>query len=139
MVVTALLRAGAGPRSTYLLTTTGRRTGQLRTTPVTLIEDSSGRWLVAPYGSVLWVWNVRAAPVVELRRGRRQERLCAEEAGPDAAGRVLRRYAQSVPITRPYFDARPGDPETDFAAEAARHPVFRLTGDAGGRGQEVPA
>ncbi len=127
VVMAALLKAGAGPRSTYLLTTTGRRTGRPRTTPVTLIEGSSGRWLVAPYGSVPWVWNVRAAPVVELRRGGRRERLQAEEAGPAAAGPVLRQYAQSVTITRPYFDARPGDPETEFAAEAARHPVFRLT------------
>lgn len=127
VVVTALLKAGAGPRSTYLLTTTGRRTGQPRTTPVTLVQGSSGRWLVSPYGTVAWVWNVRAAPVVELRRGRRRERLQAEEAGPDAAGPVLRQYARSVPVTRPYFDASPGDPETAFAAEAARHPVFRLT------------
>jgi deazaflavin-dependent oxidoreductase (nitroreductase family) len=127
VVVTALLRAGIGPRSTYLLTTTGRRTGQPRTTPVTLVQDGSGRWLVSPYGTVAWVWNVRAAPVVELRRGGRRERLQAEEAGPDAAGPVLRQYARSIPVTRPYFDARPQDPDTAFAAEAARHPVFRLT------------
>jgi hypothetical protein len=31
-----------------------------------------------------------------------------------------------VPVTRPYFDARPDDPVERFAAEAAEHPVFRL-------------
>ena len=36
-----LVRLGIGGKSTYLLTTTGRRTGQQRTTPVILVEK---RW-----------------------------------------------------------------------------------------------
>ena len=126
-VVAALLKAGTGPKSTYLLTTTGRRSGLPRTTPVTLMEDETGRWLVAPYGNVSWVHNVRSSRAVELSRGRRRERLSAEEVNATAAGPVLRRYLRSLPVTRPYFDVRPDDPETAFAAEAARHPVFRLT------------
>lgn len=126
-VIAVLLKAGAGPKSTYLLTRTGRCSGLRRTTPVTLMEDEMDRWLVAPYGNVSWVHNVRSSPAVELRRGRRRERLSAEEVSATSAGPVLRRYVRSVPITRPYFDAGRDDPETAFAAEAARHPVFRLT------------
>jgi hypothetical protein len=47
-VITALIRAGAGGRANYLLTNVGRRTGQSRTTPVTLVENNDGRWLVSP-------------------------------------------------------------------------------------------
>lgn len=126
-VLTGLLKVGLGPRSTYLMTTTGRRSGLPRTTPVTLVEDATGRWLVAPYGPVSWVRNVRACPHVELRRGRRREHLRVDELDAAAAGPVLRRYAATVAITRPYFDADPDDPDASFAAEADRHPTFRLT------------
>ena len=126
-VVTALLKVGTSPKSTYLLTTTGRRSGLPRTTPVTLIEGETDRWLVSPYGNVSWVHNVRASSAIELRRGRRRERLNAEEVDAAAAAPVLRRYVRSVPVTRPYFDVGPDDPEAAFAAEAMRHPVFRLT------------
>jgi hypothetical protein len=39
---------------------------------------------------------------------------------------VLRRYIADVPITRPYFDASADSPLEAIAAEAGRHPVFRL-------------
>jgi deazaflavin-dependent oxidoreductase (nitroreductase family) len=126
IVMTALLKAGVGPTSTYLVTTTGRRSGQLRTTPVTLVEHGTDRWLVAPYGTVSWVHNVRAHPVVELRRGRHRERLRAQEVTADTAGPVLHKYVRTVAVTRPYFDAAPDDPDAAFVDEAAKHPVFRL-------------
>lgn len=61
-IMAPLVRLGIGGRSTYLLTTTGRKTGQPRTTPVILVENDAERWLVAPYGPVAWVYNVRAQP-----------------------------------------------------------------------------
>jgi len=82
LVITALIRAGTGGRANYLLTTVGRRTGQSRTTPVTLVENADGRWLVSPYGNVGWVYNVRAHPQVTLRQGQRTEVARAEEAVP---------------------------------------------------------
>ncbi|KGM15674.1 hypothetical protein N867_06475, partial [Actinotalea fermentans ATCC 43279 = JCM 9966 = DSM 3133] len=74
-VMSALVRAGLGPRRTYLLTVVGRTTGRPFTTPVSLVERDGERWLVAPYGAVSWVRNARAAGVVTVRRGRRVERL----------------------------------------------------------------
>ena len=45
LTATTLLHLGIGGKSTYLLTTTGRGTGQKRTTPVTLVEtDAEGGW-----------------------------------------------------------------------------------------------
>ena len=125
-LVTALLRLGLGPGSTYLMTTTGRVSGQPRTTPVTLVEGDDGRWLVAPYGPVAWVHNVRATPGVSLRRGNRTLHLTAVEVPAPVAAPVLRRYVQQVAVTRPFFDAGPAAPVEAFEREAARHPVFAL-------------
>jgi deazaflavin-dependent oxidoreductase (nitroreductase family) len=125
-IVGMLVRRGVGPRSTYLLGVVGRRTRQLRTTPVTLVETDEGRWLVAPYGAVGWVHNVRAAGHATLRRGRRIEEVTVVELGPQQAAPVLRAYMTKARIVRPYFDVTPESPIEDFVAEAPRHPVFAL-------------
>lgn len=85
-----------------------------------------GRWLVAPYGTVAWVHNARAAGRVELRRGRRAETCRLAELPPDEAAPVLRAYLRNVAIVRPFFDVTTRSPLADFVAEAPRHPVFRL-------------
>ena len=125
-VIAALIRAGVGGSANYLLTTIGRRTGQPRTTPVTVIEHAGGRWLVSPYGNVGWVYNVRAHPQITLQRGRQTDVVRAEEVPPEVAGPVLKQYLGRVRVTAPYFDARSGDPVAEFVKEARQHPVFRL-------------
>lgn len=122
-----LVRLGIGGKSTYLLTTTGRRTGQQRTTPVILVENDGQRWLVSPYGTVAWVHNVRAQPQIALRRGGRSETLHAEEVDSATAGPVLQRYLRNARVTAPFFDAKGDDPVEKFIEEAPRHPVFKLT------------
>lgn len=109
-----------------LLTVRGRTSGRPRTTPVRVMKHGGRRYLVGPYGEVGWVRNARAAGEVSLRRGRHSASYAVVECRPDEAGPVLKAYARVEPITRPYFDARPSDPPPAFAAEAARHPVFRL-------------
>ena len=126
-LMAVLLRWGVGPASSYLLTTTGATTGRRRTTPVTLVETDGCRWLVAPYGPVGWVHNVRATPEVSLRRGRTTRLLRVREVDAETAGPVLRRYVGQVPVTAPFFTAAAGDPVAAFVAEASRHPVFALT------------
>jgi deazaflavin-dependent oxidoreductase (nitroreductase family) len=125
-VIGVLIRAGVVPHS-YLLTTTGRRTGRVRTNPVTLVEHGERRWLVAPYGPVSWVLNARAAGRVVLRR--RGQRLdCAlREVSAAEAGPILKEYIAMARPTRPYFHATPDAPVEEFVAEAGRHPVFELT------------
>jgi deazaflavin-dependent oxidoreductase (nitroreductase family) len=122
-----LIRLGIGGRSTYLLTTTGRKSGQQRTTPVILVEKDGQRWLVSPYGMVAWVHNVRAHPEIALRHGRRTEMLHAEEADAVTAGPILQSCVRNVRVTVPFFDAKGDDPVEKFVEEAPRHPVFRLT------------
>jgi deazaflavin-dependent oxidoreductase (nitroreductase family) len=130
-LVRTLLRIGLGPRYTYLLTVRGRRTGTRYSTPVTLVEEGANRWLVAPYGDVSWVRNARAAGQVTLSRGRRSETVAIVELGPAEAAPVLKQYVTEIPITRPFFDAKPDSSLAAFVAEAHRHPVFRIQGQTG--------
>jgi len=125
-LVRLLLKLGLMPGPTYLLTVPGRRTGRPLSTPVTLVEQAGARWLVAPYGDVAWVRSARAAGQITLSRGRRSETVPIRELSPADAAPVLQRYITRVPITRPYFDVKPGSPLGDFISEAPRHPVFAL-------------
>lgn len=128
-IIGAFIRAGLVPNS-YMLTTKGRKTGQLRTTPVTLVERDGRRWLVAPYGPVSWVHNARAVGRVSVnRRGHRLE-CTVREVPPEEAGPVLKDYVKLARPTRPYFDAAPDSSVEEFVAEANRHPVFELIPDS---------
>jgi deazaflavin-dependent oxidoreductase (nitroreductase family) len=125
-VFTGLLaRAGIGP--VHLLTTRGRKTGQAHTNPVLPVERAGKRWLVAPYGTVSWVHNARAAGRVSLRHGRKTRDYAIREVSPGEAGPILKRYVAIAGITRAYFRAGKDSPVDDFVAEADRHPVFELT------------
>ena len=126
LLVRPLAKLGlTGPR-TYLLTVAGRRTGQPWSTPVSIVQEGGERWLVAPYGDRGWVKNARAAGWVELRRGRRRERLAVEELGPEEAVPVLREYYRRGRVTRPFFDVSLDSSHEEWLAEAPRHPVFSL-------------
>ena len=96
--------------------------------PVTPVVVDGRRYLVAPYGPVDWVLNLRAAGEGVLQRGSRAERFRAEELGPDAAAPVLKHYVQQVPIVRSQFPTAPPDADlAAFAAVARDHPVFAIT------------
>lgn len=125
-VVKPLAKRGLAGRSVYVLAVRGRKSGRRYETPVTLIEDGE-RWLVAPYGEVNWVRNAKAAGEVELTRARRTEALHIEEATPEQAAPVLKQYLKAVAVVRPFFDVKPESSIEDFAREAPRHPVFRLS------------
>lgn len=125
-LIAPLIRAGL-VRNTYLLTTRGRISGELRTTPVVLVERDGRRWLVAPYGVVPWVHNVRAAGEVTLRRRGRTLRCTAREVKTaEEAAPVLKQYLSLTGPPRRYFHAGKHDPVELFVAEAPAHPVFEL-------------
>jgi len=126
-LMTRMLSRGKGPPEIWLITVPGRRTGRPYTTPVSLVEDEGSRWLVAPYGEVGWVRNLRASGLLTLTRGERSEDLRAAELEPGEAGPVLRRYLAANRMIKRYFDARADSPDEALEAEAARHPVFRLS------------
>lgn len=128
-VLGTMLRAGLGPKPMRLLSTTGRKTGRVRTTPVVPVEHGGRRWLVSPFGEVGWVRNARASGHAWLRRGRSSEEVAVSEVEPTQAIPVLRRYLSAKPTgqyVRSYFDVRPDSADAAFAAEAPRHPVFEI-------------
>ncbi|MDY7103666.1 MAG: nitroreductase family deazaflavin-dependent oxidoreductase [Actinomycetota bacterium] len=129
-VVAALLRFGLPMGPLRLLETTGRRSGERRSTPVALTRHGGDRWIVSPFGDVHWVHNVRADPVGHLVRLRRPEPVTLVEVGADTAAPVIaafRRSYRAVPFIRPAFDTDGHADVAAFRREATRHPVFRVT------------
>jgi deazaflavin-dependent oxidoreductase (nitroreductase family) len=126
-LMTRMLSHGKGPPEIWLITVPGRRSGRHYTTPVSPVEADGTRWLVAPYGEVEWVRNLRAAGRLTLTRGERSEDVAAAEVDPKEAASVLRRYLAANRMIKRYFDATADSPDEVLEAEAARHPVFRLS------------
>ena|ERR1700682_4178603 len=113
--------------TTSLLTVRGRKSGQPHTVPVTLVEQDGHRFLVAPYGVVQWVRNIRAAGTATLTRGRRSEVISVTELPAQEAAPVLKQYLLQVRVVRPYFDVAKDASLEAFELEAPRHPVFQIT------------
>ncbi|MGZ3598364.1 MAG: nitroreductase family deazaflavin-dependent oxidoreductase [Ktedonobacterales bacterium] len=138
MLTRTLLRAGFkvnGPKNVpmYMLTVRGRKSGQPRTTPIVVIEQDGKRYLVAPFGEVDWVRNLRAAGEATLTRGRRTEAVRAKELPRDEASLVLRRSLEHgrVPsFLAKYFEVTTQSSPAEFEEAAARHPVFLLQSPA---------
>jgi deazaflavin-dependent oxidoreductase (nitroreductase family) len=126
-IMVFMLRKGVAPPGLYLLTVPGRKTGIARTTPIATLENSEGRWLVAPFGPDGWARNARAAGRVTLGRGSTIESFTVTELQAAEAAPILKQYLAEHPFTvGAYFDVDKNAPLEEFAAEAARHPVFRL-------------
>jgi deazaflavin-dependent oxidoreductase (nitroreductase family) len=123
------LRKGRGPSFITLLTVTGQRTGQARTTPVVPVEADGRTWLVSAFGDVAWVRNTRAAGRLALGRGGDRTTYEAHELPAAEAVPVLRRYLSmpSERFVRSLFDVTARSSDEAIAAEAPRHPVFALT------------
>jgi hypothetical protein len=121
-------RAGEGDR--HILSVAGRKTGQPHSTPVDVMEQGGRRWLVAPYGVTNWVRNARAAGEVNRQGSPLRD-------PPDRGGGARRQrpgplaVLREVPVIRPYFDVSLKSSDEEFAAEAPRHPVFRLISPPG--------
>jgi len=128
-LTTALLRAGVKLGTMSLLTVRGRKSGQPHTVLVLLVEQDGERWLVAPYGVVQWVRNIRAAGTATLTRSRRSEAISVTELPAREAAPVLKQYLL-LPVSagvRSYFDVTKDAPLEAFEREAPRHPVFKIT------------
>ncbi|MEV2274945.1 nitroreductase/quinone reductase family protein [Nocardiopsis sp. NPDC049922] len=126
--VSGFVKYGVCPPDLHLLTTRGRTSGFLRTTPVSVLDSDRGRYLVAPYGAVDWVRNLRKDGFATLRQGGWIELAIVRELDAEEAAPVLREYLDHPRafVVGPYFEAPPEAPDEDFAAEAHRHPVFEI-------------
>ena len=116
---------------TVMLTTVGRRTGETRRTPVSLIHRNRHLYLVAPYGPVGWVWNARAAGTLRITGSvdgaKTDTEYAVREVDAIEAGPVLKDYWETASAVRSYFDVPKGAPVEAFVREAHCHPVFELS------------
>ena len=99
-VARRLLAAGVPMGPNALITIAGRRSGLPRTTPVTIVESSGRRWLLAPFGEVNWVRNLRAAGRATITVRRRTEHVTAVELTPTEAIAFFRDVLR--PLVRQY-------------------------------------
>lgn len=130
-----MARLGLGADYRHILSVRGRKTGKIYSVPVDVMSDGDDRWLVAPYGEVGWVRNARAAREVTLARGGHRETVRVEELSAEECTPVLRKYLTEVSVTRPYFDVTPSSSDQEFAAEAPKHPAFRILSPNAGKGR----
>lgn len=131
VMTSALLRAGIrltgfGKYPMYLLTVRGRKSGQPRTISISILERDGKRYLGAPYGTVNWVRNLRAAGEATLTRGRRTEVVRAIELPPSEAALVLRDEVRDGNPFMRFFGVTAASSPAEFERAAASHPVFVL-------------
>ena len=94
-----LARFGMSSR-TGVLTTTGRHSGQPRSTPVDLIRFDGHVHVVGIYGAKAWVLNLRANPACTVR-GRGGERAHVAVELPVAEGAPVLGIELVLPVSQP--------------------------------------
>lgn len=129
-VMIGLQKVGVGgDKGPVVLTVPGRKSGKLRSTPVTPMIVDGRRYVVGGLPGADWTANVRAAGEATVRQGRRTDRVRMVEMPVEEARPLLREFPVLVPtgvsfmknaglVTGPHPD--------EFEALAGRCPVFRL-------------
>jgi hypothetical protein len=128
----ALLRRGLAVGSQHLLSIAGRKSGVVRSTPVSIAVVDGERYIVAAFADANWVLNARAAGEGVLSRGRRDERVRLVELSVEARGPVLRAFLEQVRGGVRFFGGQGPD---DVVRSADRYPVFRI--ETAAEGQEA--
>ncbi len=89
-----------------LLTTTGRKSGAARTTPLLFLRDNDNLVVIASYGGADrhpdWWLNLRNHPDAEAQVFAERRLVRAEEVTGDERARLWERIARSYPIYRFY-------------------------------------
>jgi deazaflavin-dependent oxidoreductase (nitroreductase family) len=127
--VAGLTRLGVSVWGSRVLEVKGRRSGELRRTPVNLLTIGRTQYVVSPRGEGQWVRNVRAAGGrLDLLVGRRRTHYVAAELPDEDKVPVLRAYLARWKVeTGVFFDGvGPDASDESIAAIAHRHPVFVL-------------
>jgi F420H(2)-dependent quinone reductase len=89
-----------------LLTTTGRRTGQPRTWPLTYLREGDRLIIIASNGGQpnhpAWYLNLRATPQVSVQLGDRVRRMIAQTTEGDERARLWSRVVEEYPAYAEY-------------------------------------
>ena len=118
---------GLPPNFMAVLEVRGRRSGQLRSTPVVIATLEDKQYLVSMLGPDSdWVRNVEASHgAAVLRHGRRRRvqlvQIPAEQRAP-----ILREYVRIATSGRTHFPIAVDAALSEFAAIAKDYPVYRI-------------
>ncbi|KLO34000.1 deazaflavin-dependent nitroreductase family protein [Mycobacterium nebraskense] len=127
MMVVQRLGIPTGPA--MVLTVPGRKSGRLRSTPMTPFEFRGSLYVVAGYPGADWAANARAAGAGTLSRGRRSQEVRIVELSAGEARPVLRAFPAKVPVGVSFAKrsgmVRDGTAD-EFEALAGRLAVFRF-------------
>jgi len=128
-VIVLLQRLGIAFLSFHLLSVAGRKTGRLRTTPVSPFSVEGRRYIVS-FGQTEWVRNAQAAGWGILARGRRRQRVRLIALDLEDRRPILRQFPAQVPAGVRFFVQvgavrPPADPDA-FAEAAPVLAVFRV-------------
>src|SRR5919204_6315492 len=90
-ITTTLIRLGVRPDPRMaLLTIRGRNTGRERTVPMGVFDRDGRKYIVAAFGEVNWVLNLRASGAATITQGKHKARYAAEQVHGEEAALVLR-------------------------------------------------
>ncbi len=114
--------------ATRVLETVGRRSGQVRRTPIAVVRSRGRSYLVSPDRSRDWVRNLAVHPECTVVSRDETFAARAEAVGPDESIRVIRTYLQSmtVPWALRAFPIGPEAGDTEIAEHLATIAVLRL-------------
>jgi deazaflavin-dependent oxidoreductase (nitroreductase family) len=120
---------GLTMKNTQTLTVRGRVSGAMHSVPVSPLEYDGSRYLVAPRGTTQWARNIRAAGEGQLQLGRKKERITVQEIDDATKPPILRAYLKvwESEMKKFFEGVGPDSPEDALRAEAAHHPVFKIT------------
>lgn len=126
--VRRLVRMGISVWGARDLRLRGRKSGEMRSNVVNLLDLDGERYLVAPRGTTEWVKNLRAAGEGELRVGRRVESFVADELADAEKVPVLRAYLKrwKWEVGRFFEGIGTDSSDADLAAIAPGFPVFKI-------------
>lgn len=115
---------GMGP--VHLLSVPGRKSGALRSTPISLLEFNGQRWLVAGFAEADWVRNIQVSGWGVLTKGRQPERVTVAEVAPEGRAPILQAFIQRMRGGRFAYSIGPDEPLAAFAAVAPNYPIFQI-------------
>lgn len=123
-----LARHGISLLGSRELRIVGRKSGQVRSNVVNVLERDGRRYLVAPRGTTEWVRNLRVAGAGELQVGRRVETFRATELADVDKLPVLREYLRrwSWEVGKFFEGVDTDSTDAELAAAAPGFPVFAL-------------
>jgi hypothetical protein len=136
-VIVALQRRGLALGTMRVLSVPGRKSGRLRTTPVSPLVVGGQRYVVGGSAQADWVKNARTAGWGVLAHGREEERVRLVELPVEECAPILREFPKKVPGGIPFFRSMYGLPKEKealpeaFATLAPRCAVFRLEDEQG--------